>query len=117
MNIGVVGPCAAGKSTLIGSLRARGYQIKHIAQEHSYVADMWRKIAKPDLLIYLYASYKTTIIRRKLNWTEKEYQVQMKRLEHAREHADLFIDTDHLSPEQVLLTAVGYLAGRGIKAE
>ena len=54
--IGVVGSCGAGKSTLIKGLEAQGYACRHIAQEHSYVKDMWRRITHPDLLIYLQAS-------------------------------------------------------------
>ena len=46
--LGVVGPCASGKSTLVSALKAMDYQTRHIAQEHSYVNDMWRQIGKPD---------------------------------------------------------------------
>ena len=55
--IGVVGPCAAGKTTLVAALREMGYNVRHIAQEHSYVPYMWQRLAKPDLLIYLDVSY------------------------------------------------------------
>ena len=51
--IGVVGPCAAGKTTLIAGLRNHGYTAKHIAQEHSYVPAMWQLLTNPDILIYL----------------------------------------------------------------
>jgi dephospho-CoA kinase len=37
LRIGVVGPCAAGKTTLVAALKNRGYEVHHIAQEHSYV--------------------------------------------------------------------------------
>ena len=37
--------------------------------------------------------------RAKLNWLEKDYTEQLKRLAHAREHANLFIETDELTPE------------------
>ncbi len=55
--IGVVGPCAAGKTTLVSGLRQAGYEVRHIAQEHSYVADMWKRLTNPDILIYLHVSY------------------------------------------------------------
>lgn len=109
LKIGIVGPCAAGKSTLIAGLRLRGYQAKHIAQEHSYVKDMWQRLTNPDILIYLDVSYPATLERRKLNWTEAEYQVQIQRLEHAYQHADLIIDTDPLQPEQVADKVVKFI--------
>lgn len=107
--IGVVGPCAAGKTTLIIGLKHAGYSGRHIAQEHSYVQDMWLRMTDPDVLIYLNVSYEKTLIRRKLNWTENEYLKQVERLRHARSHADLCIDTDSLSPDQVLTEVLSFL--------
>jgi deoxyadenosine/deoxycytidine kinase len=107
--IGVVGPCGAGKSTLIASLEQRGYRCRHIAQEHSYVQAMWQIISKPDLLIYLGASFPISTKRRKLDWQQKDYDEQMRRLAHAREHADLLVNTDDLTPAQVLQTALDFL--------
>jgi len=107
--VGVVGPCGSGKSTLIAGLEKYGYACRHIAQEHSYVQAMWQKIAKPDLLIYLSVSFPISTARRKLDWQKKDYDEQLRRLDHARAHANLFIDTDNLSPEQVLQTALNYL--------
>jgi deoxyadenosine/deoxycytidine kinase len=107
--IGVVGPCGSGKSTLIAGLEKYGYACRHIAQEHSYVQAMWQKIAKPDLLIYLSVSFPISTARRKLDWQKKDYDEQLRRLDHARQHANLFIDTDHLTPQQVLQTALDYL--------
>lgn len=100
--IGVVGPCAAGKSTLVYGLNQHGYWGKHIAQEHSYVPDMWQRLTRPDVLIYLNVSYPQTLERRQLNWTEQEYQEQVFRLRHARQHADFSINTDRLSAREVL---------------
>src|SRR5512138_204127 len=107
--VGVVGPCGAGKSTLIAGLERHGYKCRHIAQEHSYVQTMWKVIAKPDLLIYLGASFPVSTARRRLNWLEKDHQEQLRRLTHAREHAHLLVDTDDLSPEQVLQTVLQFL--------
>jgi deoxyadenosine/deoxycytidine kinase len=111
LKIGIVGPCAAGKSTLIAGLRLRGYQTRHIAQEHSYVKDMWQRLTNPDILIYLAASYPVTLDRRKLDWTEAEYLVQIQRLAHAHQHADLIIDTDALQPEEVVEIVVKFIEG------
>jgi deoxyadenosine/deoxycytidine kinase len=107
--IGVVGPCGAGKSTLIAGLERYGYTCRHIAQEHSYVQAMWQIISKPDLLIYLHASFPISTARRKLGWQEKDYAEQLRRLTHAREHAHLHIDTDALSPEQILQIVLDFL--------
>lgn len=102
MLIGLVGPCASGKSTITSKLEARGYKTRHIAQEHSYVKDMWQRVTNPDILIFLQASYSVTLKRRNLNWKEKDYYEQQLRLAHAREHANLYINTDILTVDEVL---------------
>ena len=100
--IGVVGVCASGKSTLIKALTAQGYRCRHIAQEHSYVPDMWQRLTNPDILIFLGVSYEKTLERKKLNWTRAEYEIQLHRLRHAFEHADIHIDTETLDSRQLL---------------
>jgi deoxyadenosine/deoxycytidine kinase len=109
--IGVVGPCGAGKTTLVEGLAQHGYHIRHIAQEHSYVPYMWQRITNPDLLIFLQVSYPISMHRRKMNWTEAEYDEQQRRLAHARQHADFYIDTDPLSIEQVLQQVLEFIKG------
>ena len=110
--IGVVGPCGSGKSTLIAGLERQGFRCRHIAQEHSYVPTMWKRITNPDLLIYLNASFDICTQRRKLNWNEAEYKEQLRRLDHARQHADLIIETDHLAPVEVLERALGFIKSK-----
>lgn len=73
---------------------------------------MWQIIAKPQLLIYLHASFLISTARRNLNWQERDHSEQLRRLTHAREHADLSIDTDNLTPEQVLQKALDFLISR-----
>jgi hypothetical protein len=107
--IGVVGVCASGKSTLIKGMEARGFRMRHIAQEHSYVKDMWKRITNPDVLIFLDASYPLTCQRRHLDWTEADWAEQQRRLSHAREHADLYINTDDLGIERVLEMVVAFI--------
>ena len=107
--IGVVGPCGSGKSTLITGLNQHGYTCRHIAQEHSYVPAMWQIITKPNLLIYLHASFQNSTARRKLNWNESDHEEQLRRLSHAREHAHIIINTDDLTPEEVLQQALDFL--------
>jgi len=99
--IGIVGPCKSGKTVLKRNLKPLGWTIRHIAQEHSYVPDMWKKIANPDILIYLDATFETTLKRSSLAWNQSEYQEQLKRLTHAKANADLIIQTDSLNPEQI----------------
>lgn len=75
--------------------------LRHIAQEHSYVQDMWQRITRPNWLVFLDVSYPATIQRNALEWTLKEYEEQQRRLQHARAHADFYLFTDDLTPEQV----------------
>ncbi len=112
--IGVVGACSSGKSTLIAELQSYGLRIRHIAQEHSYVKDMWRRLRNPDILIYLHVSYEIAQERRKLSWTESEYEAQMHRLRHAHAHADLILDTDNKTPAQVTEEIVNFLREIGV---
>jgi cytidylate kinase len=109
LKIAIVGPCAAGKTTLIAGLLEQGIPARQIAQEHSFVGDMWERMAKADVLIYLNASYETCTRRKSLNWTQKEYDEQVRRLKHARENCDLEIQTDNLSADQVLAIAANHL--------
>lgn len=112
--IGVVGVCGSGKSTLAAGLRRLGIDIRHIAQEHSYVPYMWQRITNPDLLIFLDVSYPVSMQRRPLNWLPEEYQEQQRRLLHARQHANLYIYTDPLSPNQVQEIVLEFLRANTI---
>ena len=99
--IGIVGVCASGKTSCIAKLTAMGHQCRHIAQEHSYVQSMWKQLTNPDLLVFLDVSYPQTLIRRNLNWTKAEYDEQLNRLENARQNADIRINTDELSVNEI----------------
>ena len=107
--IGIVGPCSAGKSTLIGRLKQLGYSSRHIAQEHSYVPDMWQRLVNPIVLIYLDVSYAVSMKRRPLNLNRAEFGEQKKRLTHAFQNADLSIHTDELTPDEVQNLVVKFL--------
>jgi deoxyadenosine/deoxycytidine kinase len=109
--IGVVGPCGAGKSTLTEALDSLGYSTRHIAQEHSYVKDMWKRITNPDVLIFLQASFPVTRQRKSkmIHWTEADYNEQQRRLAHAQEFADLIIETDNLNIQEVLEQATTFI--------
>lgn len=111
LRIAIVGPCASGKSTLAAGLQEHGHLARQIAQEHSYVPAMWQVLAKPDVLVYLDASFDTCTQRKSLNWLPAEHAEQLRRLQHAREHCDVYIDTDRLTPEQVLQLVLRELGG------
>ena len=112
--IGIVGPCASGKSTLITGFNLENIRFRHIAQEHSYVPAMWQRLTNPDILIFLDASYEVTCRRRRLNWTVDEYLEQHRRLAHARVHADCYILTDDLSPQEVRDHVLDFLRSKEI---
>lgn len=109
LTIGLVGPCTSGKSLLRAKLEARGFRVKHIAQEHSFVQDMWKRMTNPDVLVFLDVSYPTTQIRRQWDFQEGDYLEQRRRLAHARKHADIYIQTDSLTPEEVLDRVLEFL--------
>lgn len=91
---------------MISGLDAMGISTRHIAQEHSYVQDMWLRLTHPKFLVYLHVSYAVSKLRRKLDWSESDYLAQINRLAHARKNATLFIDTDPLDPQDVLNAVV-----------
>lgn len=109
VKIGIVGPCSSGKTTLISGLATHGHSARHIAQEHSYVPDMWKRLVRPEILIYLDVSYEVSMSRRRLNLTKKEFQEQIKRLAHARNETQLYLHTDLLSIAEVLDSVLHYL--------
>ena len=113
--IHIVGVCGSGKSTLARLLSDRGYRARQISQEHSGVPDLWRWKRMPDALIYLDASGEEVRQRYpKLNLTDAYLREERKRLAHARAHADCYILTDGLTPEQVTTKALACLEKMGL---
>jgi cytidylate kinase len=110
--VGVVGPCCAGKSTLVQALAARGCAVRHIAQEHSYVPKMWQIIGKADLLIFLDVTYETAQRRRWMDWLPRDMVEQQHRLRDARQRCDLYFDTDPLTAAQVVESIFAFLDSR-----
>ena len=100
--IAVVGPCAAGKSLLVRALRERGYNAREVVQEHSYVPAMWQRITQPDLLVYLDVSWEVARQRRSTDVGADWWAELTHRLRHARQHAHLYVNTDGLTPQEVL---------------
>jgi deoxyadenosine/deoxycytidine kinase len=105
----VVGPCGSGKTTLTLSLRAIGIHVVQVAQEHSFVLDLWSRGVPPDVLIFLDASFETCTRRKRFRWLERDYLEQQRRLGHARAHCQLYLATDALTPTEVRNRVVEYL--------
>jgi ABC-type cobalamin/Fe3+-siderophores transport system ATPase subunit len=104
----VVGPCAAGKSTLVSALRGLGYDAHVSGQEHSEIATLWQH-SKPDVLIALDADITAVRDRRGGSWPEWLHNLQVRRLAAAARAADLAIDTTKLSTQAVVALVVAYL--------
>ncbi|MCC6453759.1 MAG: hypothetical protein IT328_02325 [Caldilineaceae bacterium] len=114
--IKVVGISGSGKSTLVRALRAAGYEARPISQEHSSVPDLWRQFGPTAYLIYLNASLEDQQARRQdVTWSAAAHQEEVQRLAHAREHADLRIDTAALSPLGVYEVVRSFLTRKRIR--
>lgn len=110
IRIAVVGPCSSGKSTLAPDLERAGYEIRQPAQEHSCVPNMWQRMSKPDILIYLDLNYEKARARRPhIDGGLARLQEQHSRLSHAREHCDFYLDTSDLTPEEVRAAVFEFL--------
>jgi len=107
----VVGVCSSGKSTLVRKLKDAGYSAGACAQEHSYIPHLWQ-LSEPRSLVYLDASLDTIRTRRRANWQPAMLEEQHRRLAHARDHADLYIQTDTLTAEEVSEQAIRFLGSR-----
>jgi hypothetical protein len=104
----VVGPCAAGKSTLVSALRALGYDAHVSGQEHSEIAMLWQHL-QPDVLIALDVDITAVRDRRGDSWPEWLHDLQVRRLAAASRAADLTIDTTMLSTQAMIARVVAYL--------
>jgi hypothetical protein len=104
----VVGPCAAGKSTLVTALRALGYDAHVSGQEHSEIATLWQH-SQPDVLIALDVDIAAVRDRRGGPWPEWLHDLQVRRLAAASRAADLAIDTTGLSVQTVVERVVDFL--------
>jgi adenylate kinase len=101
MRVVVAGVCSSGKTTLVKSLQDAGIDAYNVAQEHSGIKKLWNK-KNPDILVVLDAKLSTIRQRRKVPWGEERLVVQRERLIDARQHADLYLQTDELSKEDVV---------------
>lgn len=108
----VVGPCAAGKSTLAAGLRELGFDARVCGQEHSEISTLWLR-QQPDVVVALDVDLETIRARRQeAAWPRWLYETQRRRLRHANDAAALRIDTALLGQDEVLAAVSGFLAER-----
>ncbi|MGI6357192.1 MAG: hypothetical protein ACOX2K_00600 [Bacillota bacterium] len=103
--VGVVGNCAAGKTTLVKGLTATGYKAVNIPQEHSVTPRFWRKL-NVDYLVMLSCNLATAKRRRRIPWGQERLEAQAAKLADARANCQLYLPTDHLTIEQVLQAVI-----------
>lgn len=114
--IKVVGVSASGKSTLVTHLRQAGYNARAVSQEHSNIATLWQQFDRTNLLIYLDSDLDSQRQRRSdVTWEASNLQTEQAYLAHARDHADLRIDTSALAPEMVWRIVQLFLQQQGIR--
>lgn len=112
----VVGVSASGKSTLVAKLREAGYNARAVSQEHSNVATLWQQFDRTRLLIYLDATLESQRQRRPdVTWDAANLQMEQDCLAHARDYADLKIDTSTLTPETAWRIVQAFLQQQGIR--
>lgn len=111
MRVAIVGVCAAGKTTLVEGLKEAGVDAYNVAQEHSCIKKFWNR-KFPELLIMIDATLPAIKKRRFVTWDESRLKVQHERLSDARANADLYIQTDFLSKEEVLQIAINFIRGK-----
>ncbi len=110
LRIALVGPCSSGKSSLAPKIKALGHEVRQVAQEHSYVQNMWQRISKPDILIYLDVNYAEARARRPyIDGGQRRIDEQHQRLEHALQHCDFYLDTSPLSQDEVAHQVLNFL--------
>lgn len=72
--------------------------------------DMWKRISRSDVLIYLDVDLETIWQRRpRLRLEEEHLAEQQRRLEHARQNCNLYVDTRGASPAEVEALALHFL--------
>lgn len=114
--IKVVGISASGKSTLVKNLRRAGYNARPVSQEHSHVPSLWQQFDRTSVLIYLDIDLEGQRQRRPdVTWEAAALLNEQERLMHAREHADLKINTTNTEAETVLKVAVAFLQNQRVR--
>jgi RNase adaptor protein for sRNA GlmZ degradation len=114
--IKVVGISASGKSTLVSGLRTAGYDARPVSQEHSDVPELWRQFGFSRVLIFLDNDLLGQRTRRPdVAWSEEALALERRRVQDAREHADLRLNTANLTADQVLGLVLAFLEANRIR--
>lgn len=108
MRVVVTGVCASGKTTLVKALQELGIDAYNVAQEHSGIKKLWNK-KNPDILVVLDVRLATIRQRRIVPWGEERLIVQRERLVDACQHANLYLQTDELSRDDVVQNVLEYI--------
>jgi RNase adaptor protein for sRNA GlmZ degradation len=112
MRIVVAGVCVSGKTTLVKSLRDLGIDAYNVAQEHSAIKKLWNH-KQPDILVVLDVQLETIRQRRIVAWGEERLALQRERLRDAYTHADLYIQTDDLSRDDIVQSVLEHIRRNG----
>ena len=114
--IKVVGTSGSGKSTLVACLRPRGFDARPVSQEHSDIHDLWQRFDRPFVLIHLSVSPAQQQARRPgRSWKYVDLLQEEMRLAHAREAADLRVDTSEFDAQHVCDLVVTFLHEIGVR--
>jgi hypothetical protein len=82
------------------------------------VPDMWQRLTRPDVLVYLDVSLEVARQRGHLAETDVGWwAAQGGRLAHAREHAHVVLHTDALSADEVAAHVLAALVARAPPAK
>jgi len=96
----VIGPCAAGKTTLVSRLIEEGISAVSPAQEHTLIPDLYRHRGE-GMVVYLDVSFEEAARRRDIDWGPERLQEQKDFMDSSRRAADVYILTDDLSPDEI----------------
>lgn len=111
----VVGPCAAGKTTLVQRLGRAGVPARAIAQEHSVVPTLFLRYPGAGL-IYLTADWMVLRRRRPKSGGYAQYVEEMRVLQAARAAAALVVHTDSRTPDAVAALVLAWWHHHGLAA-
>lgn len=111
MKIAMVGTCASGKTTIATELRLRGHDAYVVSQEHSIVRNLWNH-QQPQLVVLLDVDFDTVRRRRGGSWPRWLFDLQQERLKHARQNADLVLNSSHLTVDEIVASITSLIERR-----
>jgi gluconate kinase len=100
MRVAVVGPCASGKTTIAAALTECGFDAYVVGQEHSDIHWLWQR-QQPDAVVFLDVPLEVIRIRRGADWPLWLFERQLKRLQNARDNANVVIQNVSATPSEI----------------